>query len=159
MDDPAVSVVIPTYNRARLVCRAIDSALAATATGDEIIVVDDGSTDGTEAALAAYRGRIRYVKADHRGAGVARNRGVSEARGPLIAFLDSDDEWMPDKLELQRTLMATAASTGSISRDGTKTRGAGARSSAPGSPSPRSARCPRGAPTFPCTSATSTRRC
>ena len=106
MEDPAVSVVIPTYNRARLVCRAIDSALAATAaTGDEIIVVDDGSTDGTEAALAAYRGRIRYVKADHRGAGVARNRGVSEARSPLIAFLDSDDEWMSDKLALQRTLM------------------------------------------------------
>ena len=105
MDDLAVSVVIPTYNRARLVGRAIDSALAASATGDEVIVLDDGSTDGTEAALAAYRGRIRYVKTDHRGAGAARNQGVSEARNPLIAFLDSDDEWMADKLALQRTLM------------------------------------------------------
>jgi len=106
MDDLAVSIVIPTYNRARLVGRAIDSALAASATGDEVIVVDDGSTDGTPAALAPYHGRIRYLRISHRGAGAARNRGVSVARSPLIAFLDSDDEWMPDKLELQRTLMA-----------------------------------------------------
>jgi len=106
VDDLAVSVVIPTYDRARLVGRAVVSALAASATGDEVIVVDDGSTDGTEAALAPYRDRIRYVRTANRGAGAARNRGVREARNPLIAFLDSDDEWMPDKLVLQRALMA-----------------------------------------------------
>ena len=106
MDDLAVSVVIPTYNRARLVVRAVASALAAVAKGDEVIVVDDGSTDGTEAALAPYRDRIHYLRTANQGAGTARNRGVREAHHPLIAFLDSDDEWMPDKLELQRTLMA-----------------------------------------------------
>ena len=106
MDDLAVSVVIPTYNRARLVVRAVASALAAVANGDEVIVVDDGSTDGTEAALAPYRDRLHYLRTANQGAGAARNRGLREAHHPLIAFLDSDDEWMPDKLELQRTLMA-----------------------------------------------------
>ena len=105
MEELAVSVIIPTYNRAPLVTRAIESALAAIAPGDEIIVVDDGSTDSTEEALAAYGDRIRYVRIPHSGAGAARNHGMQEARNPLVAFLDSDDEWMPDKLLLQRALM------------------------------------------------------
>ena len=100
-----VSVVIPTYNRAHLVGRAVASALANIRPGDEVIVVDDGSTDRTEEALAAYADRIRYVRTPNGGAGVARNRGLEEARGPLVAFLDSDDEWMPGKLQLQRSLM------------------------------------------------------
>src|SRR5215213_4961126 len=98
----AISVVIPTYNRARLLPRAIDSALAACAPGDEIIVADDGSTDGTEAALAPYQSRIRYLPLPHRGAAAARNAGMTAARTPLVALLDSDDEFMPDKLTLQR---------------------------------------------------------
>ena len=102
----SVSVVIPTFDRAALVPRAVHSALGAIAPGDEVIVVDDGSTDGTETGLAPYRDRIRYVRTAHRGAGAARNRGVQEARCPLVAFLDSDDEWMSDKLALQRVLMA-----------------------------------------------------
>jgi len=106
MDHLSVSVVIPTFERATLVPRAVHSALGAVAPGDEVIVVDDGSTDGTEAVLAPYRDRLRYVRTAHLGAGAARNRGVQEARCPLVAFLDSDDEWMSDKLELQRTLMA-----------------------------------------------------
>ena len=101
-----VSVVVPTYNRAALVGRAVDSALAAIAPGDEILVVDDGSTDGTERALAPYAGRVRYVRQPHAGAGRARNRGVEEARHPWLAFLDSDDEWMPDRLELGRRALA-----------------------------------------------------
>src|SRR4051812_26283844 len=88
-----VSIVIPTYNRAALVGRAIESALRAASPGDEILVVDDGSTDGTEAALASFRDRIRFITAPHRGAGATRNRGIAEAGGDLIAFLDSDDEW------------------------------------------------------------------
>jgi glycosyltransferase involved in cell wall biosynthesis len=73
--------------------------------GDEVIVVDDGSTDKTQEALAPNRERIVYIRMPHSGAGKARNRGLQVARNPLVAFLDSDDEWMPGKLELQRALM------------------------------------------------------
>lgn len=68
-------------------------------------MVDDGSTDNTEQILAPYRDRLRFIKIPNSGAGVARNRGVMEAKNDLVAFLDSDDEWMPGKLELQRRLM------------------------------------------------------
>ncbi len=68
-------------------------------------MVDDGSTDNTGQILTPYRDRLRYVKIPNSGAGVARNRGVKEAKNDLVAFLDSDDEWMPGKLELQRNLM------------------------------------------------------
>lgn len=102
----AVSVVIPTYNRAPLVLRAVRSALEATEPDDEIIVVDDGSTDQTEAALAPVRERIRYVRIENGGAGRARNAGIEHAAKPLIAFLDSDDTWMPFKLKLQRAVLA-----------------------------------------------------
>jgi glycosyltransferase involved in cell wall biosynthesis len=105
MASPTVSVVIPTYNRARLIGRAVDSALGAVGPGDEVIVVDDGSTDDTEAVLASYGDHIRYVRTPNGGAGKARNRGVEEARCPLIAFLDSDDLWAEDKLRLQRSVM------------------------------------------------------
>jgi glycosyltransferase involved in cell wall biosynthesis len=98
------SVVIPTYNRAALVRRAVDSALRAISPGDEVIVVDDGSTDDTEAALAPIRDRIRFVAAPHRGAGAARNRGIAEADADIVAFLDSDDEWTPDHLAVHRAI-------------------------------------------------------
>lgn len=106
MDDLPVSVIIPTHNRASVVPRAVASALACLRPGDEVIVVDDGSSDGTAEALAPYADRIRYEPVPHGGAGRARNRGVALARGPLVAFLDSDDEWAPDKIELQRRLLA-----------------------------------------------------
>ena len=105
MEPLPVSVIIPTFNRAALVQRAVRSALAAVRPRDEVIVVDDGSTDGTEAALAGLDPRVRFLRAHHGGAGRARNVGVREARHPLVAFLDSDDEWTGDKLELQRTVM------------------------------------------------------
>jgi GT2 family glycosyltransferase len=101
-----VSVVIPTYNRAALVGRAVASALAAVDPGDEIIVVDDGSTDGTEAALSCFGDRIMYIRQPRAGAGPARNRGVGAARRPWVAFLDSDDEWLPDTLRLRRAVLA-----------------------------------------------------
>src|SRR5262245_2294166 len=100
-----VSVVIQTYNRAHLVARAVENALQATQAGDEVIVVDDGSTDNTAAVLAPYRDRIVYHHTTNGGAGRARNIGVHLARHPLVAFLDSDDEWMPAKMYLQRSLM------------------------------------------------------
>jgi len=100
--NPKVSVVIPTYNRATTVPRAIESVLAQTVTDLEVIVVDDGSSDDTGKVLGEMFGdRIRYYAQVNQGASVARNRGVEEARGEWIAFLDSDDLWEKDKLEWQ----------------------------------------------------------
>jgi glycosyltransferase involved in cell wall biosynthesis len=104
--DNRVSVVIPTYNRSGLVTRAIDSVLAATSGEDEVIVVDDGSTDDTASAVRRFGDAVRYVRIDNAGPGAARNVGIRMARSPLVAFLDSDDTWMPDKVELQRGVMA-----------------------------------------------------
>ncbi len=103
----SVSVVIPTFNRAPLLRRAIRSVLAAIAPSDEIIVVDDESADLTDQVVAEFGEPVRYVRNVHRGlaCGSARNRGIEEARHPLVAFLDSDDEWLPDTLALQRAFM------------------------------------------------------
>jgi glycosyltransferase involved in cell wall biosynthesis len=99
---PKVSVVIPTYNRAAKVQAGIHSVLAQTFSDLEVIVVDDGSSDGTGQILRDLFGdRIRYFAQANQGASVARNRGVEEARGEWIAFLDSDDIWEKDKLEWQ----------------------------------------------------------
>jgi len=101
----SISVIIPTYNRSQVVVRAVESALSAIDIDDEIIVVDDGSTDDTQAILSPYLSRIRYLMLPHRGAGASRNAGVTAARCPLIAFLDSDDAFMPERFALQRLLM------------------------------------------------------
>lgn len=101
MNSPAVSVIIPSYNRGHLLTRAIDSVLAQSVVPSEIIVVDDGSTDDTQARLVPYAGRIRCFIQDNRGVSAARNRGLREASGELIAFLDADDVWHPLKMELQ----------------------------------------------------------
>ncbi len=97
-----ISVVIPTFNRRILVERAIRSVLAQTQPVDEIIVVDDGSTDGTADSLrSAFGERIRYVWQENRGVSSARNRGLLLAGGRYITLLDSDDEWMPEKTRVQ----------------------------------------------------------
>jgi GT2 family glycosyltransferase len=105
---PGVSVVIPTHNRAHLVTRAIDSALKAVSPCDEIITIDDGSTDDTEILLKRYKDSIRYVKTENRGAGAARNLGIDMAKHDWIAFLDSDDEWTPDHLDLHRAFLSVS---------------------------------------------------
>jgi len=98
---PMVSVIIPTYNRARLVTEAVASVLAQTYRDLEILVVDDASTDGSSTALAAWP-QVRVARqACRRGVAAARNRGVAAARGEWLAFLDSDDLWLPDKLARQ----------------------------------------------------------
>jgi len=96
-----VSVIIPTYNRGRYVTKAIDSVLAQTYKDYEIIVVDDGSTDNTRDILASYRDKIRCIYQENMGASAARNTGIRASTGEWIAFLDSDDEWLPDKLSIQ----------------------------------------------------------
>jgi glycosyltransferase involved in cell wall biosynthesis len=101
-----VSVVIPTFNRAQLLGRAIDSVLAQTFRDLEIIVVDDGSTDDTRDVVARYGDAVRYLHQPNAGVSAARNAGVRAARHELIAFLDSDDVWLPRKLELQVPPMA-----------------------------------------------------
>ena len=97
--DPQISVVIPTYNRAKLLSRALESALQQLHPADEIIVVDDGSDDNTREVVEAFGSAVRYFYQSNAGASSARNRGVDEARSPWIAFLDSDDQWSPDYLE------------------------------------------------------------
>lgn len=98
---PQVSVVIPTYNRADVLQRAIDSVFAQSFDGFEIVVVDDGSTDETEDVVRQYESeRINYIQFEkNRGANAARNAGIGAARGNLVSFLDSDDELMPDHLK------------------------------------------------------------
>ena len=98
---PLVSVIIPTYNRADLVRQALASVKAQTYRDFEIVVVDDGGTDGTYEVLSADR-ELRVLRhPDRRGVSAARNLGVAEARGEWLAFLDSDDLWLPDKLARQ----------------------------------------------------------
>ncbi|MBD3243330.1 MAG: glycosyltransferase [Chitinivibrionales bacterium] len=98
---PLISVVIPTYNRRSYITEAIDSVLAQTYDDYEVVVVDDGSTDGTREALEQYAHAIRYVYQENAGCAAARNTGLEHARGRWIAFLDSDDVWLPDKLATQ----------------------------------------------------------
>jgi len=107
---PRVSVIIPTYNRAHLVSRAIGSVFQQTYQDFEIIVIDDGSTDGTHEVIERIREpRLRYLRHDNnQGASAARNTGIEAASGDYIAFLDSDDEWLPNKLEKQVHLLQTS---------------------------------------------------
>ena len=98
---PRISVIVPTYNRADLVKRAVQSALEQTYPVSEIIVVDDGSRDDTRSVLAPLCDRIDYIYQENQGVSLARNRGIQDATGDLIAFLDSDDVWEPWKLALQ----------------------------------------------------------
>lgn len=113
----SVSVIIPTYNRAHLICEAIDSVINQTYQDFEIIVVDDGSTDETSEVLKKYRDEIIYVKQENKGPGAARNRGLAHAEGSYIAFLDSDDIWFNYKLELQMAIMEKLSQIGFLCSD------------------------------------------
>ena len=103
---PAISAVIPTYNRAHFIGEAIESVLAQSRAVDEIIVVDDGSTDHTPEVLAGFGNRIRYIRQENAGPSAARNRGIQAAGGDYIAFQDSDDLWLPDKIAVQIGFLA-----------------------------------------------------
>jgi len=96
-----ISCIIPTYNGERFVGQAIESILGQTYTPFEIICVDDGSTDGTEAVVRGFGNRVQYVHQKNAGPATARNTGARSARGEFLAFLDSDDTWVPEKLMVQ----------------------------------------------------------
>lgn len=100
------SVIIPTFNRAAFLREAIDSVLAQTEKDFELIVIDDGSTDHTADLVAAYGNQVRYLFQPNAGAAAARNLGIRHAAGSFITFLDSDDLWLPRKLERQMEWMA-----------------------------------------------------
>jgi glycosyltransferase involved in cell wall biosynthesis len=117
---PLVSVVVPTYNRAYCLGRTLESALAQTHADLELIVVDDGSTDGTRDLvedLARRDPRVRYFHQENKNVSAARNQGIALARGEFLALLDSDDVWMPWKLELQLACMARAPEVGMVWSD------------------------------------------
>ena len=97
----SVSVIIPTHNRARQVVKAVDSVLAQSAPVYEVIVVDDGSDDESLSALASYGEKIRVLRQENRGVSSARNLGIGAAGGEWLALLDSDDQWLPEKLARQ----------------------------------------------------------
>ena len=101
-----ISVVIPTHNRAHTLERALGSVFAQTRAPAEVLVVDDGSTDHTEGLIRTRFPDCRYIRQQNRGVSHARNRGIRASRGPWIAFLDSDDEWLPDKLAAQVRALA-----------------------------------------------------
>ncbi len=115
MTHATISVVIPTYNRARIVGDAVASALAQTYPPSEVIVVDDGSKDDTAAALEVFGGRVQYIRQQNGGPAAARNTGIRRSSGRFVAFLDSDDLWKPDKLRLQMGVFEGDASLGIVS--------------------------------------------
>jgi len=104
---PGVSVIIPTYNRGWAIKRAVDSVLTQTFQDFELLVVDDGSADDTTDILAGYGTDIRVIRQPNAGVSAARNAGIYAARGEFIAFLDSDDYWLPEKLQVQSAYFNT----------------------------------------------------
>lgn len=104
MRDSLISVIIPTYNRADRVRLALESVLAQTDQNWELVIIDDGSTDDTQAMVQSFDHEcIRYIWQENKGVAAARNRGIVESEGKFIAFLDSDDRWEPEKLRAQRS--------------------------------------------------------
>jgi glycosyltransferase involved in cell wall biosynthesis len=114
MGSPTITVIIPAFNRAAWLPETVRSVLSQTVSPLEILIVDDGSTDDTAAVCSQFMEPVRYIRQDNAGVGAARNRGAAEARGEWLAFLDSDDLWTPDKLEVQLAAMAATGTDWSI---------------------------------------------
>src|SRR5690242_11178404 len=117
---PLVSTIITTYNQAEYIAAAIESALAQTYAEQEIIVVDDGSTDDTSTRIATFASRVTSIRQANAGVAASRNSGVRLAKGPLLAFLDGDDAWERDKLEIQVAAALAEPLSGLIVVDGTQ---------------------------------------
>lgn len=114
---PKASIIIPTYNRSRFLAEAIDSALNQTYSNVEVIVVDDGSTDGTPQLLERYGGKIRVVRQANGGCASARNAGIESAGGEYLVFLDSDDRLMPEKLAREIAILNARPTHGYVFSD------------------------------------------
>ena len=114
---PTVSVVIPVYNARQVILDTIESVLIQTRKDFEIIVVDDGSTDGSDTVIRPFADRVRYIRQDNAGVTKARNRGIAESRGRYIALLDHDDLWHPTKLEKQVRLLEAHQRIGMVVTD------------------------------------------
>jgi len=100
----SVSVIIPVYQSANTIAEAIDSVLSQTFKDFEIIVVDDGSTDSLEEVLSKYGEKIKLIKQKRLGVSASRNKGIKNSSGEIVAFLDADDIWLPNKLSQQLAL-------------------------------------------------------
>lgn len=105
MSESLVSCTVPVYNGERFLRDAVNSILAQSHKALEVIIVDDGSTDGTPAVARSFSEQVRYVRQDNAGPAAARNRGIAEARGRFLAFLDADDLWLPEKLARQIAML------------------------------------------------------
>ena len=99
--DAKISVIIPTYNCSAYISAAVASVLEQSLPVHELIVIDDGSEDGTRDVLSQFGSRLRYIRQERAGVSAARNRGIEESSGEFIAFLDADDIWVPERLECQ----------------------------------------------------------
>jgi glycosyltransferase involved in cell wall biosynthesis len=117
MNKPIVSVIIPTYNNSAYLANAIESAIAQTFRDIEIIVIDDGSTDDTQKVLTCFGDKIQVIHQCNQGPSAARNAGLRKSQGNYIAFLDSDDQWLPDKLTRQMPLFEMDPQVGVVFSD------------------------------------------
>jgi len=115
-DSPLLSVVIPTFNRAYILSDAIDSVLC-QGVPSEVIIVDDGSTDDTARLVGRYDSRVRYTYQENRGIAAARNVGMAQARGEFVSLLDSDDVWLPNKMQAELELFRRIPEASAIASD------------------------------------------
>src|SRR5262245_53826716 len=120
MGDPLVSVVIPAFDAEAFLAETVESVLRQTWRRREVIVVDDGSTDGTPGVVRRFGDAVRYLRQENRGGGAARNAGASAARGDLVSFLDHDDLWAPETLERQVDVLRRRPESGLVACDGVK---------------------------------------
>ncbi len=113
-DNPTISVIIPAYQAAGMIGRALDSVLGQSHSPAEILVIDDGSTDDLAGAVRKYGDKVTLIRKANGGAAEARNLGLDRARGDLIAFLDADDYWLPEKLHWQVEVFARFPQAGIV---------------------------------------------
>lgn len=111
---PLISVIIPTYNRGAFIKEAVDSVFAQTYKNTEVIIIDDGSTDNTKEIIASYKDRVYYQYKTNSGITATRNKGLELATGKYVAFLDSDDVWLPNKLEEQLKIIEKDENVGMV---------------------------------------------